>query len=655
MRTLNLGILAHVDAGKTSLTERLLFDAGVIDKLGSVDTGNTQTDTLELERQRGITIRAAVVSFTIGDRTVNLIDTPGHPDFIAEVERVLGLLDAAVVVVSAVEGVQAQTRVLVRALRRLGVPFVFFINKVDRLGARYPDVMEALAAQLAVRPIAMSSVIDAGSKLARVEALAPGDEPLFSALCEALGENDQALLDDYVLAPERLTTERLRRSLADQVARGLVNPVFAGAAMTGAGLPALSSAIATLLPGRRLDPDGPVAGKIFKIERGWGGEKLAYLYLTSGTVRLRQYLDLPRGEDRVTAIHVFEAGRSHGAARFCAGQIARVGGLAGARIGDAVGSDPASGGRAYFAPPTLETRVLARRPSDSAALWLALNQMAEQDPLINLRRTEETNEVFVSLYGEVQKEVIQSTLLTDFGLDAGFEESTPILVERPAGTGAGLQILFKEPNPFLATIGLRVEPRPAGAGNSFALEVEVGQMPVAFYRAVEETVFETLKQGIFGWQVIDCHVAMTAARHSSPASTAADFRQLTPWVLATALSAAQTVVCEPFNRFHLEAPVESLSSVLTLLAKSAAATSDSVIADGVAQLEGTLASQMVQSVQQQLPGLTSGAGTMETAFEHYNPMAGPPRLRRRSGPDPFNPVEYLLRLLGRAESVSRDG
>ncbi|NNH56233.1 TetM/TetW/TetO/TetS family tetracycline resistance ribosomal protection protein [Rhizobium laguerreae] len=645
MRTLNLGILAHVDAGKTSLTERLLFDAGVIDKLGSVDTGNTQTDTLELERQRGITIRTAVVSFTVGDRIVNLIDTPGHPDFIAEVERVLGLLDAAVVVISAVEGVQAQTRVLVRALRRLGVPFVFFVNKVDRLGARYQEVVEALAAQLAVHPIAMSSVIDAGAKLVRVETLALGDEPLFSVLCETLGENDEALLDDYVLAPDWLTEERLGRCLADQVASGLVHPVFAGAAMTGVGIPALASAIATILPGRRPNPDGPVAGKIFKIERGWGGEKLAYMYLTSGTVRLRQHLDLSKGPERVTAIHVFEAGRVHGAESLRAGQIARISGLAGARIGDAVGGD-LTGGRAHFASPTLETRVLACRPSGKAALWLALNQMAEQDPLINLRRNEETDEVFVSLYGEVQKEVIQSTLLTDFGLEARFEESTVILVERPVGTGAGLQVLFKEPNPFLATVGLRVEPRPPGAGNSFALEVDVGQMPVACYRAVEETVFETLKQGIFGWQVIDCHVAMTAARHSSPASTAADFRQLTPWVLADALSAAQTVLCEPIDRFHLEAPAESLSGVLTLLAKSAAAMMDSAIADGVARLEGTVASQVIQSVQQQLPGLTSGAGIMETSFDHYAPVTGQPRLRVRSGPDPFNGAEYLLRLRG---------
>ncbi|UTS89930.1 elongation factor G [Rhizobium anhuiense] len=651
MRTLNLGILAHVDAGKTSLTERLLFDAGVIDKLGSVDTGNTQTDTLELERLRGITIRAAVVSFAIGDRIVNLIDTPGHPDFIAEVERVLGLLDAAVVVVSAVEGVQAQTRVLVRALRRLGVPFIFFVNKVDRLGARYQEVVEALAAQLAVRPIAMSSVIDAGAKLARVETLAPGDEPLFTPLCEALAENDEALLADYILAPGRLSEERLGRCLAEQVASGLVHPVFAGAAMTGVGIPALASAIATILPGRCSNPDGPVAGKIFKIERGWGGEKLAYIYLASGTVRLRQYLDLPRGPERVTAIHLFEAGRIEGAERLRAGQIARVAGLAGARIGDAVGGDPA-GGRAHFAPPTLETRVLARRPSDKAALWLALNQMAEQDPLINLRRNEETDEVFVSLYGEVQKDVIQSTLLTDFGLEAKFEESTVILVERPVGTGAGLQILFKEPNPFLATVGLRVEPRPPGAGNSFALEVDVGQMPIAFYRAVEETVFEALKQGIFGWQVIDCHVAMTAARHSSPASTAADFRQLTPWVLATALSAARTVLCEPIDRFYLETPAENLSGVVTLLAKSAATTTDSVIADGVARLEGTMASQMVRGVQQQLPRLTSGAGTMESSFDHYAPVAGPPRSRPRSGPDPFNGVEYLLRLHRLAGGIS---
>ncbi|UGX87043.1 elongation factor G [Phyllobacterium meliloti] len=644
MRTLNLGILAHVDAGKTSLTERLLFNAGVIDKLGSVDSGNTQTDNLELERQRGITIRAAVVSFTIGDTVVNLIDTPGHPDFIAEVERIFGLLDAAVVVVSAVEGVQAQTRVLVRALQRLAVPFVFFINKVDRVGAQYDRVLEAIANQLPVRPIAMSRVMEPGSKRAQVEAHDLQNGAFFKTLCETLAENDDALLADYVLAPERLIAERLEHAFSDQIAKGWLHPVFGGAATTGIGISALMAAIAALLPARFPDPDGPTEGKIFKIERGWGGEKLSYVSLNSGTIQTRQYLNLPKGQARVTGIQLFEAGRVHAVTSFKAGQIARVSGLSDAQIGDVVGIDLASSRRADFAPPTLETRVLARHPSENGALWLALNQLAEQDPLINLRRNEEANQVFVSLYGEVQKEVIQSILLSDFGLDAIFEETTVICVERLIGTGSGVEIIFKEPNPFIATVGLRIDPRPEGAGNSFALEVDIGQMPASFYRAVEETVFTTLKQGLFGWQVIDCHVAMIAARHSSPVSTAADFRQLTPLVLATALSEAQTVICEPINRFCLEAPAVALSGLLTLLAKAGAVTKDSVIAGGMARLEGTIASAMIQNVQLQLPGLTSGAGAMECEFDHYAPIIGPKRLRQRSGADPFNRTEYLLRV-----------
>ncbi|WP_454700649.1 GTP-binding protein [Agrobacterium burrii] len=649
MRTLNLGILAHVDAGKTSLTERLLFDTGVIDRLGSVDNGNTQTDSLELERQRGITIRAAVVSFVIGDTVVNLIDTPGHPDFIAEVERVLGLLDAAVVVVSAVEGVQAQTRILVRALQRLAVPFVFFINKVDRPGARYDEIVRHLADQLSVRPIAMSTVTGAGGKPAQVVATDMKSEPFFSILCETLAENDDELLRDYLLTPDRVEADRLMRSLTHQTACGAVHPAFAGAAMTGAGLPALISAIVEMLPARSPDPEGEVSGKIFKIERGWGGEKLSYLHLTSGTVQLRQYLPLSQGPARVTGIQLFEDGRSHNSTRLGAGQIARVTGLANARIGDRVGTVMVSDAPFHFAPPTLETRVLSRRPSDHAALWLALNQLVEQDPLIGLRRNDDTNDVFVSLYGEVQKEIIQSELLTGFGIETEFENSTIICVERPAGIGRGLQTIFKAPNPFIATVGLRIEPRLDGAGNSFDLEVEIGQMPGSFYRAIEETVFETLKQGIFGWQVVDCHVAITAPRHSAPSSTAADFRQLTPWVLAAALSEAQTFVCEPIDQFRLEAPAVAMTRLTTLLAKAGAVTRNSAISGGMARLEGTIASAAVQGVQQQVPGLTSGMGAMETSFSHYARADIPPTPRRRSGADPFNERDYLLRMRRNAE------
>src|SRR5437667_10723800 len=162
-RRLNLGILAHVDAGKTTIAERLLYAAGVIDELGSVDAGTTQTDSLALEQQRGITIKSAVVSFAIDDVTVNLIDTPGHPDFIAEVERVLSVLDGAVLVISAVEGVQSQTRVLMRALRRLRIPTVIFVNKTDRAGAHTGQVLAGIAERLTPAAVAMGSVTGLGT------------------------------------------------------------------------------------------------------------------------------------------------------------------------------------------------------------------------------------------------------------------------------------------------------------------------------------------------------------------------------------------------------------------------------------------------------------------------------------------------------------
>src|SRR6478752_2887104 len=208
MRTLNLGILAHVDAGKTSLTERLLHAAGVIDEVGSVDEGTTQSDTMTLERRRGITIKSAVVSFVIDDVTVNLIDTPGHPDFIAEVERVLNVLDGAVLVVSAVEGVQAQTRVLMRTLRRLGLPVLIFVNKIDRSGARAQALLGEITAKLSIDVVSMGSVRDHGTKgAAFVPYAGTADE-----VVEPLVDHDDVLLTAY-LAERRITAERVRGEL----------------------------------------------------------------------------------------------------------------------------------------------------------------------------------------------------------------------------------------------------------------------------------------------------------------------------------------------------------------------------------------------------------------------------------------------------------
>ena len=648
-QTLNLGILAHVDAGKTTLTERLLFGAGVIDELGSVDHGTTQTDSLELERQRGITIKSAVVSFAIGDVRINLIDTPGHPDFIAEVERVLSVLDGAVLVLSAVEGVQSQTPVLMRALQRLRVPTLLFVNKLDRPGADVDRVLEAIRARLT-----------------------PAIVPLWATreeLTELLAERDDALLAAYVDDEESVSDTRLRRALAAQSRAALVHPVFAGSAKTGAGVESLTAGITELLPARSGDSEGAVAGTVFKIERGASGEKVAYVRMHSGTVRVRDRVRFGRDlEDKVTAISVFENGTDTRRDSVAAGEIARLWGLVDVRIGDALGELHAavSDGR-QFAPPTLESVVVPADPRDEARLRTALSQLAEQDPLIGVRADATGRELSVSLYGEVQKEVIEATLARDYGIAVHFRETTTIYVERPAGAGEGLEILNTEENPFRATIGLRIERAEASAGVAFRLDVDTRTIPLytykraeAFEQHMEQYVSETLQEGLHGWEVTDCVVTMTRCGYSvpdgppsarGPLSTPADFRKLTPIVLMEALADAGTIVCEPMVRARVDVPVAAVGAVLPALARLDAAVEAPSLEGTHAAIEAELPAAKVHELERQLPALAAGEGVLETTFAGYRPVTGDPPTRPRTTPDPLNRAEYLMHLARRVSAV----
>ena len=569
-KELNLGILAHVDAGKTTLTERLLYAAGIIDAIGSVDDGTTQTDSLALEQQRGITIKSAVVSFAIDDVTVNLIDTPGHPDFIAEVERVLSVLDGAVLVISAVEGVQAQTRLLMRALQRLHVPTLIFVNKIDRPGASYEAVLHAISERLTPALIPVGSARELGTRAANFTPWGATDAAFAARLASALAERNDAILAAYVDDETSVSYSRLREELAAQSKQALVHPVFFGSAITGAGVDALIAGIAELLPAAEGHADGPVSGTVFKVGRGVAGERIAWVRMFSGTLRTRER-PLFRGDHdgKVTAIRVFDHGHAVRRSSVVAGQIAQVWGLAEIQIGDAIGLPRTTADHGLFGPPTLETVVVPRSRGDKGALHAALVQLAEQDPLINLRQDDDRQELFVSLYGEVQKEVIQETLANDFDIEVEFRETTPVCIERPIGPGAAVEKLGAASNPFLATVGLRIEPAPINTGVEFRLQVGVRSIPQYVYktvenfgRALEETVRTTLQQGLYGWQVTDCTVTMTDCGYSSPGSTAGDFRKLTPLVLMSALKEADTKVCEPIHHFHLEGPADSLLSLI---------------------------------------------------------------------------------------------
>jgi ribosomal protection tetracycline resistance protein len=320
-----------------------------------------------------------------------------------------------------------------------------------------------------------------------------------------------------------------------------------------------------------------------------------------------------------------------------AGAVAKLWGLQAVKIGDRIG-ETGNDGTHQFPPPTLETVVVPTVPDDKARLRVALAQLAEQDPLINVRQDDSRQELSVSLYGEVQKEVIQAALANDFGLEVTFRETTPIYIERPIGTGEAVEILHAESNPFLATIGLRIEPAPDGFGTDFRLQVDARTVPLYLYKTLErfsermgQYVRQTLREGLFGWQVTDCIVTMTKCTYSvpdgppsrrGPLSTAADFRKLTPLVLMQALERARTVVCEPIVRARVEIPTGVIGAVMAALARLDATVETPSLQGTLSTIEAVLPAAQAQYFQQQLPGLTGGEGVLDSSFAGYQPVSG---------------------------------
>jgi ribosomal protection tetracycline resistance protein len=653
MRTLNLGILAHVDAGKTTLTERLLYTAGAIDHVGSVDAGTTQTDSLELERERGITIRSAVASFRLGDLAVNLVDTPGHPDFIAEVERVLGVLDGAVLVVSAVEGVQPQTPLLFRALQRLHVPTLIFVNKIDRAGADPELVMAAMRRRLSPAVVPYNAGDDAGR----------------ARLAETLAENDESILRAFVSDDASLSDARLRDELGAQTRRALAYPVFVGSAGRGAGIDELLAGVDELLSGADGDPSAPVSGRVFKIERSSSGERVAYVRLFDGTLRARQRVRVGGAEEaKATSVKVFAPAGSPRRDVLEPGEMAAVRGLGSVRVGDAIG-DPRPGeeAAARFPRPALEAVVFARDSAQQGSLRAALSQLAEQDPLINVQQDELRHEISVSLYGDVQKEVIQQTLEREYGIAADFHETTVVCIERLAGVGEAEQVIAAKThtnitgrssplstNPFRATLALRIEPRPPGSGVEFAADVEVRLVPLyifhthqQFYSQMEAFVLEALAEGLFGWQVTDCRVTMTDCGYGAPITNTSDFRHVTQLVLANALARSGTWVCEPLSDLSLEMPSSTAQAVLAALGRLGGRVRGQFTANAVTRIAATMPVARVRLLQQQLPGLSMGEGVLETRPGGYQPIGDDPPTRPRSRPSPLDREAWLASLAKR--------
>ena len=369
----------------------------------------------------------------------------------------------------------------------------------------------------------------------------------------------------------------------------------------------------------------------------------------SGTLRTRDRIATGRRVEKVTEIRPVASGPVRRGV-VSAGEIAKVRGLTDLRIGDTVGAPPPRAERHHFAPPTLEAVVEPAAARERGALRAALSDLAEQDPLIAVRQDDALGEIAVSLYGEVQQEVIQATLATDYGVDVTFRATTIIHIERPAGTGEALEVLQDDANPTTATVGLRVEPAAPGTGIEFRLDVDPRTIPTFIYKTADrfkalmrEHVERALRTGRYGWQVTDCIVTMNACgsyvgdgatKPTMPMhrTAAADFRHLTPRVVATALQRAGTVVCRPMLRVAIETPTATVGAVIAAAARLGAEVEPIETGDELSVVTATIGSDRVQDLRRRVADLTGGEGVVERSFAGYRPVAGDPPRRRAAGP-----------------------
>ncbi|PGT79404.1 tetracycline resistance protein [Bacillus cereus] len=644
MTTINIGIVAHVDAGKTSLTERILYETNVINEIGRVDSGNTQTDSMDLERQRGITIKASVVSFCINDLKVNVIDTPGHADFIAEVERSFCVLDGAILVISAVEGVQAQTKILMRTLQKLNIPTILFVNKIDRSGANTEKVMKQIKEILSNEAFPFYSALNEGTKEARIIAYKSYDDCI-----ELLAPYNESLLESYVnneIVPDTL----LREELIKQITQANVFPIFFGSAMTGMGVTELLENISDLIPAKNPAEHEILSGVVFKIEREPSGEKIAYIRVFSGRLHVRKYVYIQRGEalahkEKIKKICMFHNGNAVQASIVPSGEFSKVWGLNDIKIGDIIGERTHYIRDIHFAEPQMEAAIEAVPKERIHDLYAALMDLCEEDPLIKVWKDDIHNELYTRLFGEVQKEVIETTLFEKYNLQVTFSNTRVVCIEKPIGVGNSVEVMGEKANPFYATIGFKIERGELNSGIIYKLGVELGSLPLAFHKAIEDTVFQTLKQGLYGWEVTDIIVTLTHTGYASPVTTASDFRNLTPLVLMDALKQAKTCVYEPVNEFELTVPGYAISTAMYKLAAIPATFSEPIFNNDSYHLTGLLPVAKTENFKRMLHSFTEGEGIFTTKPAGYKELKAPFPTRKRVDNNPLNRKDYLLHVL----------
>ncbi len=640
MKIINIGILAHVDAGKTTLTESLLYTSGAILELGSVDKGTTRTDTMFLERQRGITIQAAVTSFNWNDYKINIVDTPGHTDFITEVYRSLSVLDGAILVISAKDGVQAQTRILFYALQKMNIPTIIFINKIDQYGINLNNIYQNIKEKLSNDIIVMQNVtLTPEISIKNIIDLDEWD-PVIS-------KNDK-LLEKYIVG-EKLTIQELMYEEYRCVKKGSLFPIYHGSAKNNIGTQQLIEAISNLFCSEMNENDSELCGRVFKIEYTDHKQRLVYLRLYSGTLHLRDTIILPEKKKvKLTEIYIPSNGEMIQTKIVCSGDIFIIPNNT-LRLNDIIGNEKILPCNVWNdkTVPILRTRIEPIKIEEREKLLDALIEIADTDPLLRYYVDTITHEIIISFLGTVQLEVICSLLIEKYHINIRIEDPTVIYLEKPLQKADYTIHIEVPPNPFWASIGLSITPLPIGSGIQYESKVSLGYLNQSFQNAVREGINYGLEQGLYGWKVTDCKICFEYGVYYSPVSTPSDFRFLAPIVLEQALKKAGTQLLEPYLSFILFTPQGYFSRAYKDAQKHCAIIETSQSKNDEVIFTGHIPVRCINEYRNTLTLYTNGQAVFLTELKDYQIATCEPVIQSRR---PNNRIDKIRHMFNKKEN-----
>jgi len=618
-KIINIGIVAHVDAGKTSITELFLYKSGIIRSIGNVDKGTSQSDSLAVEKERGISVRSTSASFEWNHFKINLIDTPGHVDFSAEVERSLRALDCAILVLSAVEGVQAHTDTLWKALRKMNIPTLIFINKIDRMGADTDSVIREIKKELTRDIVVMQSVQDDGNNDARIIGISSADsiKDLKDDFIESILNNDEVLMDRY-LNNYSFQIEDLKKSMAAQVLDNKLFPLLFGSAKFDIGIRELLDAITQYMPVAEGDPSAAVSGIVYKVEHDKTIGRIASVRLYSGSLKNRDIIfnATQAKEEKISQIRKLQGQKYEDIGVLFAGDTAILCGLSSVRAGDIIGTAEGINKAISLHAPLLSVNISPEKPEDYSALVKAMQMLTDEDPLIDLIWLKDERELHIKIMGLIQLEIIENIMEERFRLKVTFGKPVVIYKETPAATGEAYEA-YTMPKPCWAVVRFRIEPGDRGSGVVFHSEIGVNKIAKRYQHEIERTIPLAFKQGIHGWEVTDLKITLIGGEHHNIHSRAGDFAVATPMAIMNGLKDVGSILLEPMLAFTITGPEDSLGKIISGLTQLRAEVGNPLLSDNRFSLTGTIPVATSLDYAAKLSALTGGKGKLATQFSGY--------------------------------------